>query len=158
MAKKPDAERDDGAKGRGALNLVKLCVGADGPADLQRWLTERAAAGGAGWRPRHTTRMQPKRGGELLAGGSLYWVFRGAIRARQSLLAIEPAQGADGIQRYDLVLDNRLVLTAAQPRRPFQGWRYLTAADAPPDLREGAVRDERLSAELAEELDRLGVV
>lgn len=151
------AKKQDGA-GPGALNLVKLCVGADGPADLQRWLAERQAAGGAGWRPRHTTRMQPKRGDELLQGGSLYWVFRGAIRARQRLLAIEPAQGADGVQRHDLILDNRLVLTAAQPRRPFQGWRYLTAADAPADLRAGGREDDGLSDELAEELDRLGVV
>lgn len=146
----------------GALHLVKLCVGADGPEQLAEWIAQRAAAGGAGWTPRHTTRMQPKRGEELLQGGSLYWVFRGAIRARQRLLGIEPALGADGVQRYDLVLDRQLVLTAAQPRRPFQGWRYLPGPDAPSDLRgagrEGRAAADRLPAELERKLLEIGVI
>lgn len=146
--------------GPGALNLVKLCVGADGPAELESWLTARAAKGGADWTPRHTTRMQPKRGPELLQGGSLYWVFRGAIRARQRLLSIEPNTGADGIARYDLVLDRALILTATAPRRPFQGWRYLSGPDAPADLRSGLGRrgEETLPPDLERALEEIGVL
>ena len=151
-------EKMRSSHGAGPLNLVKLCVGAESPSDLEAWLVAREAAGGPGWRPRHTTRMQPKLASELLEGGSLYWVFRGAIRARQRLTAIEPVEGEDGVQRCDLVLDRKLTLTSAQPRRPFQGWRYLTGADAPADLREGATQGEGVSPELAEALDRFGVV
>ena len=148
------------SQGPGALNLVKLCVGAEAPTDLAGWIEARAAAGGAGWRPRHTTRMQPKRAAELLDGGSLYWVFKGVVRARQSLLAIEPNEGADGVTRHDLVLDRQLVLTAPQPRRPFQGWRYLTGADAPADLRASAAAraGEALPPDLVSALEEIGVL
>ncbi|MEO1328508.1 MAG: DUF1489 domain-containing protein [Pseudomonadota bacterium] len=140
------------------LNLVKLCVGAETPRDLAAWQTARAAeraARGVDPRPRHTTRMRPTREAELLAGGSLYWVFRGVIRARQVLAAIEPVDGPDGIRRYDLVLEPKLIATEPHPRRAFQGWRYLTAEDAPRDLLrgyDGPVIDlpDRLAATVAE--------
>ncbi|MEM9724308.1 MAG: DUF1489 domain-containing protein [Pseudomonadota bacterium] len=135
-----------------ALHLVKLCVGADGPGDLIAWHKARAARHGPRWTPRHTTRAKPKRAAEVLAGGSLYWVFRGEIRARQRLLAVEPVTGADGVIRHDLVLEPKLVLTVAQARRPFQGWRYLAAADAPADLKRRAA--EGGEAELPEDLER----
>jgi hypothetical protein len=35
------------------------------------------------------------------------------------------------------VLDPELVPVRPVPRRAFQGWRYLTAEDAPPDLGKG---------------------
>ncbi|MEL6980285.1 MAG: DUF1489 domain-containing protein [Pseudomonadota bacterium] len=146
--------------GPGALNLVKLCVGADGPADLRAWHQARAAASGPGWTPRHTTRMQPKRAAELLEGGSLYWVFRGVVLARQHLLAIEPNRGADGVSRHDLVLAPTLIATRPQPRRPFQGWRYLPGADAPADAatRAEAADGAPLPPELEEALDAFGVL
>ena len=78
--------------------------------------------------------MWPKRGDELLAGGSLYWVFRGLVLARQRILGLEPRDGADGIGRCAIRLDPEVVRTAPQPRRPFQGWRYLRPEDAPRDL------------------------
>lgn len=146
--------------GPGALNLVKLCVGAESPADLKAWHAKRRAESGEGvrWRPRHTTRMTPKRGEELLKGGSLYWVFKGRILARQRLLALEPNEGADGIQRTDLVLEPKLILTRAQPRRPFQGWRYLTDAEAPADLTDQkSAPEEALPRELAEALETIGL-
>lgn len=147
------------AGGSGALHLIKLCVGAAGPEDLIAWHEARAAAAGAAWRPRHTTRMQPKRAEELLQGGSLYWVFRGVIRARQRLLAIEPNEGADGVTRHDLVLERSVVLTAGQPRRPFQGWRYLTGREAPADLSTpSSTEGDRLPPALAEALGQVGVL
>jgi len=41
----------------------------------------------------------------------------------------------DGFACCGIVLDPELVVTRAQPRRAFQGWRYLPATDAPADLR-----------------------
>jgi hypothetical protein len=119
------------------LHLLKLCVGAESIDDLERWIAsrvaERAKRGERGL-SLHVTRMIPRRGAELLDGGSLYWVIRGQAAARQRLEAIEPFVDADGIGRCRLWM--RPELTPVLPRscRPFQGWRYLAAADAPPDL------------------------
>ena len=82
--------------------------------------------------PFHITRAFPKRAEELLAGGSLYWVFGGFIRARQLILALEPVQDEMGVRRCKIIFDNKLHLTQSWPRRPFRGWRYLD--NPPPDL------------------------
>lgn len=119
------------------LHLLKLCVGAESIDDLEGWIAERrrhAEAAGRRYEQVHTTRMSPKRGSEILDGGSLYWVIKGVIACRQRLLALRPIVDADGIPRCDLVLEPVVVPVAPRPFRPFQGWRYLQAADAPPDL------------------------
>lgn len=75
-----------------ALHLIKLCVGADSIDDLREWVAERSLrAIAAGLEPHsvHTTRMVPKRVEELLDGGSLYWVIKGQVQARQKLLDIQ---------------------------------------------------------------------
>lgn len=101
----------------------------------------------------HTTRMIPKRADEIVGKGSLYWVIKGMVSCRQKIIAIEPFDDDDGITRCNLVLDKELVPVRPQPKRPFQGWRYLKAEDAPPDLPKGqGVTDmpERMRNELAE--------
>jgi hypothetical protein len=101
---------------------------------------------------KHTTRMTPKRREEILDGGSLFWVIKGYVAARRRLLDIRPFVDKDGIKRCDLVLDEELVLVRPQPRRPFQGWRYLEAKDAPPDISKGGAAGlpDKLRRELAE--------
>ena len=86
---------------------------------------------------RHVTRHRPKRGAELLDGGSIYWVIGGAILVRQKLIDIRPETAGDGTLCTALVLDQDLVRVEAKPMRAFQGWRYLDPKDAPPDLTEG---------------------
>ncbi|WP_313292999.1 DUF1489 family protein, partial [Rhizobium rhizoryzae] len=89
-----------------ALHLIKLCVGADSLQDLREWVAERSlTAIAAGLQPHstHTTRMVPKRVEELLDGGSLYWVIKGQVTARQPLLDIVTFTGGDGIGRCNLV-------------------------------------------------------
>lgn len=120
------------------LHLVKLCVGADSVETLQAWIDfriEQARQAGLEEVTSHTTRMVPTRRDELLDGGSLYWVIKGRIQARQALVDIRPFTDDAGVKRCDLVLDPRLVLTQYQPKRPFQGWRYLKADDVPMDIR-----------------------
>jgi hypothetical protein len=140
------------------VHLLKLCVGADGVEDLAEWQAARIAerrAAGAEPGVYHVTRMWPKRADELLAGGSLYWVFRGLVLARQRIVGLEPRIGADGIGRCAIRLDPEIVRTAPQPRRPFQGWRYLRPEDAPRDLAPGAAE---MPAGLMAELAEIGVV
>ncbi len=124
------------------LHLIKLCVGCDSVEDLAEWIAERQKArrrrGGRAEHV-HVTRMVPRRVDELTDGGSLYWVIKGTVQARQRLLDIRPFVDDEGIGRCRLVLEPRLVLTEWQPRRPFQGWRYLASGGcaARPQAGEG---------------------
>jgi hypothetical protein len=138
-----------------ALHLIKLCVGADSIADLARWVDERVAERtqrGEPPRSRHVTRMFPKRADEVVDGGSLYWVIKGQLAARQRVLEIEPFVDVDGIGRCRLWLAPEVVPVNPRPYRPFQGWRYFPAKDAPPDLAGAGAADmpETLRRELAE--------
>jgi hypothetical protein len=143
------------------LNLIKLCVGVERVEQLREWqqmrLREKRAAGEEP-ELRHTTRMTPRRKDELLDGGSLYWVIKGIVRVRQPLRDIRQFVDADGIGRCNLIFENKLILTRPQPRRAFQGWRYLAGKDAPTDLPLGANKDGNLSEEMREELAELGLL
>lgn len=143
------------------LHMLKLCVGADQIDDLTTWQAGRIAerrAAGLDPRPRHVTRMWPRRSAEILDGGSLYWVFRGAILARQTIEDLQEVTGEDGIRRCAIVMSPQIVQVEARPRRPFQGWRYLNASDAPPDLGSDRSLGIDLPPELAIALDGIGVV
>ena len=142
------------------LNLIKLAVGADDLEDLQTWQQGRLAERKRLKQPLelyHVTRMVPKRKEELLDGGSLYWVVKGSIRARQLLADIRPFTDDEGIRRCRLVLDPTLVPTVRQVKRPFQGWRYLEPKDAPADARGGEAGDD-LPPEMRAELEELGLL
>ncbi|MBC7477633.1 MAG: DUF1489 domain-containing protein [Pseudorhodobacter sp.] len=139
-----------------SLNILKLCVGCESVDDLIGWHRSHPSAFATGERL-HVTRMWPKRQDEVLDGGSLYWVIKGVILCRQTILRLDEMTGADGIRRCGLVLDPQVTRTEAAPRRPFQGWRYLDPTDSPPDLR-GTARDEpTLPPAMAMALAELGV-
>ncbi len=138
------------------INLVKLCVGAEAVEDLIDWQDSPRAWGPDG-QPRHITRMWPKRAAELLDGGSLYWVFKGMILARQRVVRLDEVLGGDGITRCAIVLDRDVIRTESVPRRPFQGWRYLTPEDAPSDLAGSRQHEDSLPPELSAALADIGV-
>ncbi len=144
-----------------ALNLLKLCVGVSAVEELQAWidyrLDEKKRQGRESIQA-HTTRMIPKRMDELLDGGSLYWVIKGNIQVRQHLVDIRPFVDPQGIKRCDLVLEPRLILTEWQPRRAFQGWRYLKPEDAPNDIGDSGNGVNALPPELRVELSNLGLL
>jgi len=128
------------------VHLVKLCVGVETVQDLAVWQVERLKTlAQAGEMPelRHRTRQTPRRRDEILDGGSLYWVVKGFVLVRQRILDLKEATKDDGTACCGIVLDAELVTTRPQPRRAFQGWRYLEAADAPADARAltGAAAD-----------------
>ncbi len=138
------------------INLVKLCVGAERVEDLLAWQQTPRAHGPDGL-PRHVTRMWPKRAEELLAGGSLYWVFKGLILARQRILRLDEVLGGDGITRCALVLDPEVFRTESVPKRPFQGWRYLKPEESPADLAKSRQNEDKLPPELSAALAEIGV-
>jgi hypothetical protein len=136
------------------LHLIKLCVGCDSIDDLADWQQRRLAELRKKRKPLeliHVTRMTPKRGDELLKGGSLYWVIGGQIAVRQRLLELR-AVTKNGTPHCGLVYEPKLVHLIPRTCRPFQGWRYLAATDAPRDvatLKGGRHLPPQLRAELA---------
>ncbi|MBR2535683.1 MAG: DUF1489 domain-containing protein [Hyphomicrobium sp.] len=125
------------------LHLVKLCVGASSIEDLERWQAmSRNKRPHQGRRVAfHTTFQKPTRDAELIEGGSLYWVIKGTILVRQPIVGFGEGKKEDGSPCCLILLDPALTAVRPVPRRAFQGWRYLTAADAPPDAKAGAVDD-----------------
>src|SRR5262245_55495731 len=100
--------------------------------------------------------MVPKRRDDVLDGGSLYWVIKGFVAVRQRLIHIRPFVDKEGVPRCHLVYDKDIVMVSPRPRRAFQGWRYLDAKDAPPDVRAG--KGGGLSDKLQRELAELGLL
>ena len=140
-----------------ALHLIKLCVGCDTVQELEDWIAKKLHRK----KKRehiHTTRMVPKRMDELVDGGSLFWVIRGAIMCRERVLDVRPFVDKDGVGRCRLVLDGKLVLVQPRPFRAFQGWRYLDAKDAPSDLDRAAPGATRMPEHLRRELRELGLL
>jgi hypothetical protein len=141
-----------------ALHLIKLCVGCDSIEELSTWQAERLRLMKRdGVKPEllHRTFQTPKRRDELLDGGSLYWVIKGIVQARQGLVDIREGTKDDGTPCALLILDKRLIPVRPVPRRAFQGWRYLSTDEAPADIIGGkadglAAMPPKLRKELAE--------
>lgn len=130
------------------LHMTKIAFGTESAETLRAWLESHAGAGEA----RMTTRYMPRRHEEM-AGGSLYWILGGQIIGRSPLLGF--AERDDG--KHWIRLEPRLIPVVPRPRRAHQGWRYLAAEDAPPDL--GADGDgEALPGGMAAELGKLGLL
>lgn len=121
------------------IHLVKLCVGATSVDDLSAWQKTRRTKH---WKQvgrrcaYHTTRQFPRRETDLRDGGSIYWVIKGVVQVRQLILGLEATTNENGIPSCALLLDPELVPVMPQPRRAFQGWRYLEPGDAPSDILE----------------------
>jgi hypothetical protein len=119
------------------VHLVKLCVGIERLQDLRLWQAKRLDdLARAGQVPElcHKTKQMPRRKDEVLDGGSLYWVIKGYVSARQRIVDLKETVREDGSPCCGIVLDPAIVETRPNPRRPFQGWRYLEPDEAPPDL------------------------
>jgi hypothetical protein len=130
---------------------MKLCVGVDSIADLEAHIAARLHLRGVAGQPIeqiNTTRMVPKRVDELLDDGSLFWVIKGQLCARQKLLDLRPFTDTDGIGRCHLVLEPIVRPVLPNPCRPFQGWRYLKPEACPRDLDGGLAE----AAEMPEQL------
>src|ERR1700733_8966086 len=143
------------------LHLIKLAVGCDSVKDLKSWVAERMQTAKKKGLPQHhvhVTRMVPKRVDELLDGGSLYWVIRGEIAAREKIIAIEPFRDRDGIGRCRLVMEPKVIAVLPRPMRPFQGWRYFAESDAPRDLESAGTGVAAMPEPMRRELRELGLL
>jgi hypothetical protein len=136
------------------IHLIKLAVGVRDIAHLAAIQKLRAAADPP---LRHQTRSTPKRAAELIAGGSIYWVIAGLLQARQPVRDVVEDRWDDETRCAGLVLDPRIVRVEARPVKAFQGWRYLTQADAPADIATGTATDG-MPAEMRAALGRLSLL
>jgi hypothetical protein len=140
------------------VHIIKLCVGADSLQDLidwHVWQTDQRRRAGLDPRPVCDTRNTPKRGPEIIGTGSLYWVIKGMIAVRQPIEDLRTVASDGGASRCEIVLGREYVPVLPRRHKPFQGWRYLTATDAPDDVRASAGAAD-MPAGLREQLRDLG--
>jgi hypothetical protein len=130
--------------------MTRIAFGAESHAHLRQRLEAHASIGEV----RLTTRYLPKRHEEM-AGGSLYWILNHSLIGRSPLIGFMD----NGEGRTWIRLRPELIAVRTIPKRAHQGWRYLEAKDAPPDL--GAVdadgRDE-MPPQMLGELMKMGLV
>jgi hypothetical protein len=132
------------------LNISKVAVGC---ASLDALRTRQRLRLADGIVP-VVTRFRPKRADELI-GGSIYWIVKHRIAARQTILGFAEREED---RRVIIRLRPDLVLVHALPRRAHQGWRYLAAEDSPPDLDGDESGLAALPAELSARLAGLALI
>jgi len=137
------------------LHMVKLAVGVCDVAHLRQIQAMRLETNPP---LRHQTRSFPRRAAEITEGGSMYWVIAGAIVVRQRIVDIIEDRWDDNAKCAGLVLSPDLVPVAGRPTKAFQGWRYLSAEDAPPDIDASAPIDAGLPQALRLSLQELGLL
>ena len=145
-----------------AVHLIKMAVGIESFSHLAHVQKNRLQdLNKEGESPvlRHWTRNSPTRAEEICAGGSLYWIIKGAIRARQKISSIDKHTSEKSRKRCALVLDTTLVRTELKISKPIQGWRYLDPQAAPKDLLMVANEGNAdIPMEMARELRELGLL
>ena len=103
-----------------------------------------------------TTRYMPKRAEEMI-GGSIYWIIKHTLTARQAILGFEMVEGERG-KRCHIQLDCNVVPVLAAPLRAHQGWRYLELAATPPDLDSVGSEIGAMPVKLMRDLRGLGLL
>jgi hypothetical protein len=140
------------------LHIVKLAVGVEDITHLVQQQKARMKRDGA---LVHTTRNTPIKSGEILDGGSIFWVIKRFVRVRQRIIGIETEVNSEGRRLCSFVLDRELVKTELKEFRAFQGWRYLRDGETPSDLnkieKSGTVIED-LPVDMQVELKTLGLL
>ena len=137
------------------VHLKKLSVGSESLASLRHWQAERVRNG---MELMHVTRNTPRRADEVLDGGSIFWVIKGVMCARQPITELRSMQRADGKPACGIGLAPEIIAVEPLRVRIFQGWRYLEAKDAPVDISVGEEAGEAMPPELVAELRELGLL
>jgi hypothetical protein len=145
------------------VNLLRPCVGVDSPKMLYDIQCSSRTIKDEDGNPvtYFTTRNTPKRANEILNGGSVYWIVKGAIVMRQTIVNIETLYD-DNERKFCCVSTSpEIMLVSPKPQRPMQGWRYLETDKAPDDLHPfgpNEVETETIDPKMAKELAELGLI
>jgi hypothetical protein len=137
-----------------ALHMLKIAVGVSDLAELKALQKERRKERGF---YAFYTRNMPKREDEILDGGSIYWVIKGQVQARQRIKGFKPIVNQRGRPAVLVTFEAKVTPTQWRPHRAFRGWRYLDSKDAPRDLPKGA-KAKGLPPKMEAELRELGLI
>ena len=137
------------------IHIIKLCVGVDSVEHLMELRKNNPRYRTLDYHY-HITRFKPKKAEEILDGGSIYWVIKGFILARQRIIGFEDVQTDQGVKCM-IKMDKKVHLTESQPRRAFQGWRYFEENAAPKDVSQKTEVAE-MPMELKNDLKTLGLL
>ncbi len=131
------------------LHLSKVAVGCPDIETLARLQRERW-----GDDPCSLTRYMPKRADELI-GGSLFRIIAHRLVARQPIVSLAMVTTEWGT-KCRIGFSGPPVPVVAVPKRAHQGWRYLDATDAPPDL--GLMDGDALPLGLVRDLQAMWLI
>ena len=143
------------------INLIKLCVGINSVSELeikQKKISFSDETLNSSDFTYHVTRMFPQKEKELLSGGSLYWVIKGQVLARQKIKNLKKIKDENKKNKCLIILERKIILTKNLPRKPFQGWRYLKPNDAPEDIAIFDKSQKEIPHKLQIELYKLGIL
>ena len=144
------------------INIVKLAVGIQSVEELaltqRRFLNQVGSHENNGFY--HSTKLMPKKHEAIVKSGSLYWVIKGVICARQKIVAITKQEDSDGIKRCRIFLADSIIKTTPIRKRPFQGWRYLKKNKTPADLLSPVTGtfDDDIPLEVQQQLLEVGLL
>ncbi len=127
------------------LGLTRVAFACQSPADIPERQSRFTFGEGANAHVLLTSARIPRRD---LSGGSLFWILKHSLIARQAILSVEEAPGPNG-QIALIRLSPEIVPVVPRHYRAHQGWRYLAEPDWPADQAGGETLPQDLAAELA---------
>ena len=144
------------------VNIVKLAVGVQSVEELsliqRRFLNQSVNQENNCFY--HSTKLMPKKHEAIVKSGSLYWVIKGVICARQKIVAIIKQEDSDGVKRCKIFLNDTIIKTTPIRKRPFQGWRYLKKNKTPADIANPVTGtfDDDIPLEVQQKLLEVGLL
>ena len=141
------------------IHIIKLVVGIETLDDFAKW-QETDFIDFYGQKANTVyTRYKPKRADEIVEqDGSIYRVIKNRIVCRQKILGFDMFEHPVKGQMCLIATEPTIHTTIAKPKRPFQGWRYLKAEDAPKDKGVYIPPGERPPPELEKALSESGLL
>ena len=127
------------------LGLTRVAFACQSPADIAVRQARFTFGDGADAHVLLSSARIPRRD---LSGGSLFWILKHTLVARQPILSVAEAPGPNGPIALIRLQPGPIPV---QPRhcRAHQGWRYLAEPDWPADAAGGEPLPLPLAAELA---------
>lgn len=140
-------------------HMMKLVVGFDSLEQFAQWQARERMMYEGQEVNIVRTRYAPKQADEMVKNGaSIYRVIKNKLVCRQKLLGFEPFEDPDKGTRTMILTDTEIMCVKPRPRRPFQGWRYLKAADAPRDIGLHVLGQDKPQSTIEIELMELGLI
>jgi hypothetical protein len=107
-----------------------------------------------------TTRRTPTRVNDLINGGSVYWIIKRQICARQIIVDIQTLKDEEDKNYCVILMDKKLILTQPLNHRHIQGWRYLPPEKAPTDIGtfDPSIIEDDMDPDMAKDLAEAGLL